>query len=96
MAGVIGRVSNGTHSSTDRVYCMLEKMHTREKHSKSHFGSASLTVSDQSITILGNHFKKPFPLSHHAQCQKLQERHISQSNSQERCLDLDVIAKCLI
>ncbi len=78
VAGVIGRVSNGTHSSTDRIHCMLGKHVHTENDSDRHFGSASLTV-----TILANHFIKPFFLSHPAQCQTLQECHISQSNSQE-------------
>lgn len=46
VAGVIGRVSNGTHSSTDRIHCMLGKDAHTDKDSDSHFGSASLTVSD--------------------------------------------------
>lgn len=69
MAGVIGRVSNGTHASADRVYCMLGKDAHTEKDSNTHSGSASLTVSEQ--TKLSNHFTKPFPLSHPAQWQPL-------------------------
>lgn len=42
VARVIGRVSNGTHSSADRVYCMLGKDAHAEKDSNGHFGSTTI------------------------------------------------------